>query len=69
MAKEVDDALEFIDNLLATPCPPEDRLSLFIEGKISTGVEPELIERHISMCPHCLELAHMFGWPKSNTKH
>lgn len=69
MAEKIDDPLGFIDNLLATPHPSEDRLWMFTQGKIDKGIEAGLIERHISMCPHCMELANMCGWPKSNTKH
>ncbi len=69
MTEKKDDALSFVDTLLALEHPAEDRLWMFTQGKIETGKETQLIERHIDMCSHCMELANMFGWPESNTKH
>jgi hypothetical protein len=69
MTDESNDPLKFIDTLLSTPHPSEERLWMFSEGKITKGTEPELIRQHLTMCSSCKELAHLFGWPTSNTKH
>ncbi len=69
MNKKPDDALQSIEDLLGTPHPPEDMLSMFARGKMDKCLATTMIKLHLTRCQHCMELAYEFGWPASNTKH
>ena len=68
-----DDPLTFVDDWIndkvADLHPPEIMLSDFVSGKIESEIRVGLINTHLELCSHCKELANMFGWPESNTKH
>ena len=55
------DALDFIDGIGALAHPSEDLLYDLIHGRLSPG-DQETVVDHLGRCPHCRELAEIFGW-------
>lgn len=55
------DALDFIDSIAALAHPDEEMLDGFVQGRLSLD-RAKAVEGHLTRCPHCRELAEMFGW-------